>query len=209
MAIEFDHVSNLINITSPQDTLTCQELINAIRDEESSATGIWYPQIAGASGKESLGAGVEVGMTVELVAPWQVKFWAGDYIAKITGGNLVGGPAGDPIAYSAGVQVLLVQSAASTIVTTGGSALTTEEHNQLMSRPGLVEISESVWQELLDAGFSSGDIMRLLAAANAGKLSGADTGNIIIRDLADSKDRITATTDVNGNRTLVNYNVSE
>lgn len=134
MAITFDHSQNLINITSPQDTLTCQDLINAIRTEESSLTGIWYPQIAAASGKESLGAGVEVGITVELVSPWQVKFWAGNYIAKISGGNLVGGLSSDPVAYSAGVQVLLVQSAASTIVTNDGSSV-----------PTASEVATAVW----------------------------------------------------------------
>lgn len=134
MAITFDQTNKLINITSPQDTLTCQDLINAIREEEASATGIQYPKIANASGKESLGAGVEVGMTVNLIDPWQVKFWEGNYIAKITGGNLVGGLGGDPVAYSAGVQVLLVQSAASTIVTSDGAAF-----------PTAGEIATGVW----------------------------------------------------------------
>ncbi len=77
MAIEFDHAQHLINVTAPQNTLNCQELIDAIRAEEATATGIRYPQIATASGKEDLGSGVYVGMTVNLMAPWQVKFWAG------------------------------------------------------------------------------------------------------------------------------------
>ena len=134
MAIEFDHEEHLINITSPQNTLSCQELINAIRTEEASATGIVYPQIATASGKEDLGSGVTVGMTINLISPWQVKFWSGNYIAKIAGGNLVGGISGDPVAYSAGVQVLLVQSAASTIVTNDGSSVPTAD-----------EVATAVW----------------------------------------------------------------
>lgn len=118
MAIEFDYDNNLINITSPQDTLICQDLIDAIRTEEASERGITYQQIATSSGKEDLGGGVYVGLTINLISPWQVKFWGGNYIAKISGGNLVGGILGDPVAYSAGVQVLLVQSASSTIVVT-------------------------------------------------------------------------------------------
>jgi hypothetical protein len=118
MAITFDQTNKLINITAPQDTLSCQDLIDAIRAEEASETGQVYDQIATASGKEDLSGGVFVGMTVNLISPWQVKFWAGNYIAKISGGNLVGGIGGDPVAYSAGVQVLLVQSAASTVVVT-------------------------------------------------------------------------------------------
>jgi hypothetical protein len=66
---------------------------------------------------------------------WQLRFPAGNYIARVAGGNLVGGPGGDPIAYTPGVQALLIQSAASTIVTTGGSALTAQESAKLMSLP--------------------------------------------------------------------------
>ena len=146
VAITFDHNNSLINITSPQNTLSCQDLLNAIRTEEASATGIWYEQIATASGKEDLGSGVNVGMTVALIEPWQVKFWAGNYIAKVAGGNLVGGLGGDPIAYSAGVQVLLVQSAASTIVTQStGSGLSAEEHDALMAVPAATVNAAAVW----------------------------------------------------------------
>lgn len=147
MAIEFDHTSSLINITSPQNTLSCQDLLDAIRTEEASERGILHPQIATASGKEDLGSGVSVGMTVALVEPWQVKFWADNYIAKVAGGNLVGGIAGDPIAYSAGVQVLLVQSAASTVVTLStGSGLSSEEHDKLMAVPAATANATAVWE---------------------------------------------------------------
>lgn len=147
MAITFDYALHLINITSPQDTLSCQQLLDAIRAEEATATGIRYEPIATASGKEDLGSGVSVGMTVNLIDPWQVKFWSGNYIAKVAGGNLVGGVAGDPIAYSAGVQVLLVQSAASTIVTTStGSGLSAEEHDKLMAVPTAPTTAAAVWE---------------------------------------------------------------
>jgi len=53
---------------------------------------------------------------------WQLRFPSGNYVARVAGGNLVGGPSGDPIAYTAGVQTLLIQSAASTVVTTGGGS---------------------------------------------------------------------------------------
>ena len=60
----------------------------------------------------------------------------------------MGGLGGNPIAYTAGVQVKLVQSAASTIVNTGGSALTNEEHDRLMT--GLdVTVPAAVWEEVM------------------------------------------------------------
>jgi hypothetical protein len=83
--------------------------------------------IGAGSGLNDLGDGVQVGLTVELLGNWQIKFPAGNYIAKVSGGNLIGGPAGDPIAYSAGVQTLLIQSAASTVVSGTGGGATVEE----------------------------------------------------------------------------------
>jgi hypothetical protein len=50
--------------------------------------------------------------------------------------------------------------------------------------------------------------MRLLAASQAGKLSGAGSGTIIIRDLNDTKDVVTATTDPSGNRLTIVLDLS-
>ena len=58
------------------------------------------------------------------------------------------------------------------------------------------------------AGISEGsldlqEMLRIIVAAVAGKASGGGTATIKFRDLADTKDRITATVDVNGNRSVV------
>ncbi len=45
--------------------------------------------------------------------------------------------------------------------------------------------------------------MRLMLAAMAGKVSGAGTTTVVIRNVGDSKDRITATVDADGNRSAV------
>lgn len=122
-----------INVDQGVADVDCLDLYDACKLAQASEPGIIYNQIASGSGLASLGSGVQVGITVELLGSWQLKFPAGDYIARVAGGNLVGGPGGDPIAYTAGVQTLLIQSAASTVVTTGGSALTPEESAQLLS----------------------------------------------------------------------------
>lgn len=96
-------------------------LYDAIKLAQSSDEGIIYDVAGKASGLNQLGPGVQVGITVELLGTWQLRFPAGNYIARVAGGNLIGGPGGDPIAYTAGVQTLLIQSAAATVVTTGGS----------------------------------------------------------------------------------------
>jgi len=48
-----------------------------------------------------------------------------------------------------------------------------------------------------------GDILRILLSANAGKGSGLATSTVTYRNVADSKARITATVDADGNRTAV------
>lgn len=129
----FDFQTFQINVDSGVADVDCLDLYDACKLAQASEAGIIYNQIASGSGLASLGQGVQVGLTVELLGTWQLRFPAGNYIARVAGGNLVGGPSGDPIAYTAGVQTLLIQSAASTVVTTGGSALTPEESAQLMS----------------------------------------------------------------------------
>lgn len=55
----------------------------------------------------------------------------------------------------------------------------------------------------IETGLTPRQAMRLMVAALAGKLSGAATTTITIRNVGDSKDRITATVDADGNRTAV------
>ena len=51
--------------------------------------------------------------------------------------------------------------------------------------------------------------MRLIAAADAAKLSGAATATVVIRNaVADRKDRITATVDADGNRSAITYDLT-
>jgi hypothetical protein len=103
-------------------------LWTAIKAAHSSEEGIIHDVVAVGSGLNTLAAGVTTGLTVELLGDWQICFPAGNYVARVGGGNLIGGPGGDPIAYSAGVQTLLIQSAASTVVTAGGSIPTAAQN---------------------------------------------------------------------------------
>ena len=128
MTYTYDFTNKIIGITEAQADVSVIGLLSDIREAEASLQGICYGQIASASGGESLGGSVSVGVTVNLLDDWQVQFAAGNYIAKISGGNLVGGLGGDPVAYSQGVQVLLLQSAASTVVLqSSGSGLSAEQ----------------------------------------------------------------------------------
>lgn len=69
-------------------------------------------------------------------------------------------------------------------------------------------VGDAVWAVLIEAGLTAKQAMRVIAAATAGKVSGAETATITIRNaVADTDDRIVATTDANGNRTAITYDL--
>jgi hypothetical protein len=57
----------------------------------------------------------------------------------------------------------------------------------------------------IETGWTVRQALKVILAALGGKLSGAATSAVVVRDLNDSKNRISATVDVNGNRSAVTY----
>ncbi len=118
----FDFPSQIITVPLPDITLDLQYLINSIRDAEDDLTpGMSYAKIADAFGKQDLGGGVKVGITVVLLNGWRVMFAARpgpDTISvSITGGNFVGEAGANPVAPSLYTQVTTTQSSSATIIT--------------------------------------------------------------------------------------------
>lgn len=62
--------------------------------------------------------------------------------------------------------------------------------------------------QVVETGYSVRNAFKLMLAALAGKVSGAPTTGITIRNPNDTKNRITATVDANGNRTAITYDVT-
>lgn len=144
----FNFGTSLINVDSGVTDVDCSALYDAIKLAQASEEGIIYDRIGKGSGLDTLGPGVQVGITVELLGSWQLSFTAGNYIARVAGGNLIGGPGGDPIAYSAGVQALLIQSANATVVSTSGSGATAAEvwayTSRSLSTSGNTNVADTV-----------------------------------------------------------------
>lgn len=64
--------------------------------------------------------------------------------------------------------------------------------------------------ENVETGLSVREALRLMAAALAGKISGAGTTTITIRNaVVDDKDRIVATVDGDGNRSAITYDLTD
>ncbi len=120
LPLNFDFYDSIIEVPASDTSLSMQYLINQVRDTEDELTpGLAYNKIADATGKDDLGGGVTTAITVRLLDNWRVRFEARDTLTQctISGGNLVGGPGGNPIAPSANTQVLNLSSAAGVIAT--------------------------------------------------------------------------------------------
>lgn len=70
------------------------------------------------------------------------------------------------------------------------------------------DVTGAVLEALVEPGLTLRQALRLIAAATAGRVSGAAGTTVTIRNaVADTKPRITATVDANGNRTAISYDV--
>ena len=115
-------MTHIILVESPATEVTIQELINAIRNWEDELVNMNCPKVADASGKEDLGGGSLVGITLKLLN-WKLKFAnrAGpNYIVcTVKGGNLVAvdqyGASMSPIEPSAYVTITMAVAVSATI----------------------------------------------------------------------------------------------
>ena len=97
------------------------------------------------------------------------------------------------------VQVITT-NAAGLITVISGSGLDAGQDTKLTRIHALLDVIEGTLDHQ--------EVMRLLLAAAAGKLSGAEGTNVLIRDQADAKDRIDATVDEFGNRSAVSVDAT-
>lgn len=67
---------------------------------------------------------------------------------------------------------------------------------------------DNIWDEVLEGSYTARQLMRLFTAALGGIVAGAGTTTITFRNTGDSKDVITATVDVNGNRSAVTLDLT-
>ena len=121
MATSFNKTTKIITVLNPATTITVQDLHDDIRIYEADNSNLEITQIANASGKQDLGGGVRVGITLELINDWRLAFEArpgpDTILCTVSGGNLVatnqyGNTAIFPTAFT---QVIISQSSSATI----------------------------------------------------------------------------------------------
>jgi hypothetical protein len=128
-------------------------------------------------------AGTEIPAYIYLTNGWHVHPDEADHTLNVTNGILLVDGGGDPFRDTVGAYTVRVNY---------------QQPVQAITTPGLI------MEAILESGVTTEQALRLILSALAGVLSGAPgPGTITIRDVNDTKDRISATVDANGNRTAV------
>jgi hypothetical protein len=121
--------------------------------------------------------GVTISRVVEIINGYTVTFENGAYAVNLVGAN----------------------SNVSDVTNVNNVSIRASNSAGLVDNSG---VTDRVWHvaDLVESGITPIEALRIISAALAGKLSGAPSGPIVIRNIGDTKTRITATVDSNGNR---------
>lgn len=157
----------------------------ALRDLEDNGPGMSYPTTHNHVAPINVG-GVFLARVVSIINGYTLTFENGTYAASIVGGN----------------------SNLADVVNLNNVSIRTNNTAGLVETNLAVAILDE--PNSIEVGLSMRQAMRLILAATAGKISGADTTTITIRNaVADDKTRIIATVDANGNRSALTYDVTD
>ena len=187
MAISVNWVTGVITVPKADTTLVqstpneIRELdIDAfrltLRDLEEDPDGRPWPRTHDHNTEVTV-SGITLARVISILPPYTVTFEDGQYTVRLTGAN-------SNIGERLNANQVSIQSANSA---------------------GLINNAapSDIWEHILEGTMTAEEMMRIFLSAMGNKLSGAETTNMLFRDLADSKNRINATVDANGNRSSV------
>jgi hypothetical protein len=200
MAISIDYGNtNVIYVPKADLTLVSGTLYDFdtdafhlfLRDTEDDEIGQAFPTTHTYVASDTI-AGVTDFPKVIIRAPYSVEFEAGAYSVRLVGSNNNIFDVDAGILVQNSTQVIPGNSFGNT-VTAIGSGVTPQD---------MIDIAALILNSNIEGGETLTQTLRLLRAESAGKV--AVVGNTVtFRDAADSKDRIVATVDENGQRISV------
>ena len=198
MAYSFDGANRLITLTTGTTSFSAQDLYSRWKDWAATDDNSKYVEAFRTIGGDPLGGAVTAGDYYFLnnAEGWRIRPQEADHSLSIDG-NLYGEDPALPIfSPTIGSYNVLVTRSLSSLTQT---ATTSQVAGAILDEPDAIE-----------DGISVRAALRLILAATAGKISGADTSTVTIRNAsADTKNRIIASVDSNGNRTAIVYDVSD
>lgn len=186
----------VITVLAPSLSITVQDLLDTCREAEDDPPNMIYASLARAAGKDNLGGGVRVGITLTLldaVLAFEARSGPSFVQCVVDGGNLVavdvGGASVSPIEPTPFTQVVIAQSSSATL--------------QDLTSLDYAAIASAVWARVVDGTLTAEQSIRVMNAVLSGKVSGAGSGVEIFRDVSDTKNRVVVTVDADGNRSSV------
>jgi hypothetical protein len=196
MAIIFDPVNS--RIVLDKASVTATEIFSRWEDWAAMADNAKYGMVIRQVGGDDLGGGLSIPPYYFLQGAWRVRPMEADHDLMITGNLFVDG-GGTPVVRTLGLYQVNVNYTvpvqAQGISTTGSTG------------PTAADIATAVWGNQVEGTYTAEQIVRLMAAVLAGKVSGAGTGTEVFRAVNDSTDRVTISVTPEGNRTKVTANV--
>lgn len=204
MAISINHLTYVISIPKTDTTFVETnattgyeirsydeyDLMRELADYLDSDVGMSLPNAFNHATQVTI-SGVVYARSISFLAPYTITFENGTYQVQLNGGsnnNIL------DILNPNNVSVIPFNSAGLQVT---GSGVTSQDKTDIIS---------GVWTTLIEAGLTAEQAMRLIAAATAGKVSGAETSTVTIRNAVnDDVNRIIANTDSSGNRTSITY----
>jgi len=142
----------------PAPSLTVQDLYDTLRNEAAKGEAMDDAEIIDGSGKDDLGEGVLVGLTIRLLNA-RVKFepQALPTICTISGGNLIAvdenGDSMAPIEPSTNVSVIIAQSTSASLIE-GSGADPNAIADAVWDEPRVEHVSDSTFGKALDFFYS-------------------------------------------------------
>lgn len=92
VVIDWNQSPRIITVQAPSTAISMQDLIDTLRFKEASTEAMDNPPIVDASGKENLGGGTKVGLTIKLLnakVAFEARFGPDWVLCSLDGGNLV------------------------------------------------------------------------------------------------------------------------
>lgn len=195
MAYTFDGTNKLIVLSLGTTSVSVQDMYSRWKDWVRDSEGSKYDPAFRAVGGDPTVGGNFVAPYFFLTNGWRVQAANEDHTLYVDGALVVDG-GGDPYQNVTGTHEIHI------IQTVPVRAELTSSNSYDLAVALLDE-------QAIETGLTMREALRLLTAASAGKLSGAETTTITIRNTADTKDRITATVDTPGNRSAVVYDLTD
>lgn len=185
MAISFSGADKLITLSSGTTSLSVKDLWSRWVDWLSVGDNSKYQAAFDTVGGNEIDAssGTSIPIYLFMKNGWKIRPQEASHTLNVYDGILLVDGGGDPFVDPLGDYTVRInyQQPVQAITAGGGDP----------------------WGTTVEGTLTAGDALRVLLAVMAGKSSGGGGSTISFRDTADSKDRIVATVDGNGNRTSV------